>query len=185
MLQFFLRLDLADHLCHSAHGAEGAPCSGLEQCHDRQTDDGGGQHDAVKAKAVLCDPVRQPPGGVGPAPGHPERPEQLNCFRQGLGPGTHQIGLEHHIAEHGQEENEKAIPEPLGGHPPGCRLISGALAVAADLRQKLTPAAVAVAEGLVSANHRNAQRHQKIDHPQPGKENVEESQSEIEDCPDP
>jgi hypothetical protein len=90
--------------------------------------------------------------------------------------------LEDHIAKHGQEENQKTIPEPFGGKPFGCFYITGAFSA---LGKKLTPAAIPVAEGFIAADDGNEQRHQEVDHTQPGKENIEKSQSEVNDCPDP
>ena len=142
---------LANTLGHSPHGAEGAPCTGLVEHHDDEADEQRGQHQAVKAKAELGHPVRHRPGGVGPVPGHPEGPEQLNGLPQGRGPRRHQIGLEHHVAEHRQEKEQKGITEPLGGHPAGRGLAAGAFKVCPQLAEQLTPSAEVVAEKLVPA----------------------------------
>ena len=55
---------------------EGYSCPGLEQGHNNQANERRCPHAAVKSEAVLRDPVRHRPGGIGPAPGHPEHPEE-------------------------------------------------------------------------------------------------------------
>lgn len=180
-----LVLDFADGLGHGSHRAERAPCPGFVQRHDNQAYQGGGQHDAVETEAELGNPIGYRPGSISPAPGYPEQPEQFDRFLQRRCTGTHQIGLEYHIGEHNQEEDQEAIPKPLGRHPSGCGLVAEALAVATQLGKELTSAAEAVTESLIAANHSDEQRHQKIDHTQPSKQNVKESQREIEDRPDP
>ena len=49
--------------------------------------------------------------------------------------------LEHHIAEHRQEKEQKAVTEPLGGHPTGRGLAAGAFKVCPQLAEQLTPSA--------------------------------------------
>ena len=72
--------------------------------HDDEADEQRGQHQAIKAKAELRHPISDCTGCVSPAPWHTECPEQLNGLPQGRGPRRHQIGLEHHVAEHRQEK---------------------------------------------------------------------------------
>ena len=43
----------------------------------------------------------------------------------------------------------------------------------------------AFAEGFVSTDDGDKHGHKKIDHPQPGKQNIEEPEREVNDCPDP
>jgi hypothetical protein len=90
--------------------------------------------------------------------------------------------LENHIAKHGQEEYQKSIPEPLGGKKLRRFTITGAFAA---LGKKLTSSAVTVAESFVSTNDGNKQRHKKIYHTQPRKEDIKESKGEIQDRPNP
>ena len=87
-----------------------------------------------------------------------------------------------HLVSDGQEENEEAIPEPFGGKPFGGFCIAGAFSASG---QKLAPAAIAVAEGFVAADDGKEQRHQEIDHSQPGKQDIEKSQRKVKDRPDP
>ena len=101
---FFFCFDLADKLGHGAHGAEAAPGSGLEQHIYRQTDDGGGEHDAVEAEGVLGDPVGDGSCGVGPAPGNTEHPQELDGLPKALRTCGHQPGLEDRT---GQSESIK------------------------------------------------------------------------------
>ena len=56
------------------------------------------------------------------------------------------ICLEHHVAEHRQEKDQKAITEPLGGHPAGRGLAAGAFKVCPQLAEQLTPSAEVVAK---------------------------------------
>ena len=142
---------LANTLGHSPHGAESAPCTGLVEHHDDEADEQRGQHQAIKAEAELCHPIRHRPGGVSPAPRHTEGPEQLNGLPQGRSTGSDQIGLEHHVAEHRQEKDQKAITEPLGGHPAGRGLAAGAFKVRPQLAEQLTPSAEVVAKEFVPA----------------------------------
>ena len=76
---------------------------------------------------------------------------KLNGLPQGRGPRRHQIGLEHHVAEHGQEEDQKAVAEPLGGHPAGRGLAAGAFQVSSQLAEQLTTSAEVVAKEFVPA----------------------------------
>lgn len=62
---------------------------------------------------------------------------------------------------------------------------SGSTSSSPQLLQELTSAAVAVTKGLAAAKQGDKQRHKKVDHPQPGKKNVEKAKDEIYDCPDP
>ena len=64
--------DLADHLRHRSHRAETAPGTGLEEDVYHKADDGGGEHQAIKAEAKLCDPISNSTCGVSPTPGHTE-----------------------------------------------------------------------------------------------------------------
>ena len=182
LLQSFLCFDLADHLGHGTHGAEAAPGTGLEQEIHHKANDRRGEHQTIETKAELSDPIGNSTGGVCPIPGHAEHPQQLDGFFQIFRSGSHQIGLEDHIAEHGQEEHQETVPEPLGGDPSGRLLFQRTLTANAE---ELTSAAVTVAEGLVAAHNSDDQRHQKIDHAQPGKENVKKAEGEVKDRPDP
>ena len=176
---------LADPLGHGAHGAECTPGPGLEQGHDDQADQQGGQHQAVEPKAELSRPIRDQARRIGPAPGDPEGPEELDRLTEGGRAGAHQPGLEQHVPKHGQEEGQESVPEPLGVHPGGRGLVAGTLQAAAQLHAQLAPAAQVVAEPLVAAEDGEAQGRQKVDHPQPGEQDVEKSQGKIDDRPDP
>ena len=63
-----------------------------------------------------------------------------------LGSSIMRICLEHHVAEHRQEKDQKAITEPLGGHPAGRGLAAGAFKVCPQLAEQLTPSAEVVAK---------------------------------------
>ena len=82
---------------------------------------------------------------------HTECPEQLNGLPQGRSTSSDQIGLEHHVAEHRQEKEQKGITEPLGGHPAGRGLAAGAFKVCPQLAEQLTPSAEVVAKEFVPA----------------------------------
>ena len=56
-----------------------------------------------------------------------------------------------HVAEHRQEKDQKAVAEPLGGHPAGRGLAAGAFKVCPQLVEQLTPSAEVVAKEFVSA----------------------------------
>ena len=180
--ELLLCLDFTNHLGHCTHRTEAAPGSGFEQNIHRKPNDGGCQHQAVEAKAELGDPIRYSTRGVSPPPRNTKQPQQFDCFAQGIGSGRHQISLENHISEHTEKEHQKSIPEPLGRKPLGRRPVSRTLAA---FSEKLTSATVAVAKRFIAANDRDKQRHQEIDHTQPRKENVEKSQSKVDDGPDP
>ena len=94
-----LVFDFANHLGHGSHGAEAAPCAGLEENIYPEADDGGGEHQAVEAEAELGNPISNRAGGISPAPRHTEGPQQLDGFFQALCAPCNQIGLENHIAE--------------------------------------------------------------------------------------
>ena len=181
-LQFFFCLDPADHLGHGTHGAEAAPGSGFEQRIHHQANDGGGEHQAVETETELGDPIGHGTGGVSPAPGNPEHPQQFDGLPEAVCSGGYQISLENHVAEHAEEKHQKAIPEPFGRNPLGRFCIAGTFA--ADAKQ-LPSAAVAIAKSFVTAYDGNNQRHEEIDHAQPSKENIEKSQREVNDRPDP
>ena len=77
---------------------------------------------------------------------------------------------------------DRKIPEPLGSNPSGSWFIQRAFSA---LAQKLASTAVTVAESLVAADDGDKQRHKKIDHTQPRKENVKEAKREVNNCPNP
>ena len=176
---------LAHALGHGTHGAEGAPGSGPVEEHDNKADEEGGEHQAVKAEAELGHPVGDHTGGIGPAPGHPDGPEELDDLTQGGGSGKDKPGLEQHVAEHGQEEDQEAVPETLGGHPAGGRLPAGQLQPSAQQGEELSPSAQVVAEKLVSSKNGQGQGKEKVDHAQPGEQNVEEAQGKEQNGPEP
>src|SRR5699024_8821847 len=97
----------------------------------------------------------------------------------------HQISLEEHIPEHGHEKGQKAIPEPPGSQEPGRRFIPGAAPVSSQLLEQLAPAAIPVAEALVSPKSRQDQGEQEVYHSQPGKQDIKKSQGKVNDGPDP
>ena len=75
--------------------------------------------------------------------------KKANGLPQGRSTRSDQIGLEHHVAEHRQEKEQKAITEPLGGHPAGRGLAAGAFKVCPQLAEQLTPSAEVVAKVFV------------------------------------
>ena len=107
--------------------------------------------ETIKAEAELRHPISDCTGCISPAPRHTECPEQLNGLSQGRSTRSDQIGLEHHVAEHRQEKEQKAITEPLGGHPAGRGLAAGAFQVSSQLAEQLTPSAEVVAKEFVPA----------------------------------
>ena len=121
---FLLCLYLANGLGHSAHGAEAAPHAGFEQGVYRKTDDGGGEHKAIKTEAEICHPVCHGAGGIGPSPRHTKQPKQLYRLFKVTRARCHQPGLEYHTAKHGKEEHKECVSEPFGGYPFGGRLLS-------------------------------------------------------------
>ena len=160
-----------DRLCHRTHGAEYTPCSWLEQHHNDQTNERRGQHHTVKTKAELGCPVRNRARRICPVPGHTEGPEQFQGFAQTVCPRRYQIGLEEHIGKHRHKKYQESITEPFGRKEFRCRSVAGAFIT--DLLQELPSAAVTIAERLIPADEGEEKRHHKIDHPQPGKEDVE------------
>ena len=115
----------ADQLGHGAHGAEHAPGPGLEEHHDDEADEGGGEHDGVEPEGELGHPGDKEGAMIGPVPGHLEGPEQLDEFSDVTGPRPHQIGGEEHLKEHHKEKDEKPVPERLCTHPPGGGFVAG------------------------------------------------------------
>ncbi len=103
----------ANQLCHSPHRTESTPGPRLIEYHYNQPKQKRGQHQAVKAKAELCNPVRYKARRIGPAPRHAESPEKFDCFPQGRDARTDQPGLKQHIPEHGQEKGKEAISKPF------------------------------------------------------------------------
>ena len=150
-LCLFFVFQLANTLRHGSHRTKRTPCAGLVKHHNDQTQQQRGQHEAIKAKAELRHPVSDRTGCISPAPRHTECPEQLNGLPQGRSTSSDQIGLEHHVAEHRQEKEQKGITEPLGGHPAGRGLAAGAFKVCPQLAEQLTPSAEVVAKEFVPA----------------------------------
>ena len=107
--------------------------------------------ETIKAEAELRHPISDCTGCISPAPRHTECPEQLNGLPQGRSTGSDQIGLEHHIAEHRQEKDQKAVAEPLGAHPAGRWLAAGAFKVCPQLAEQLSPSSEVVAKEFVPA----------------------------------
>ena len=184
-LQFFLSLNLANSLSHSTHRAERTPGTGSEDKHKGKTDNGGSEHKAVEAEAELSHPISSSAGSVCPIPRNAESPQEFDCLSQTLCTGSNQIGLVDDVAEHSQEESKEAITEPLGAEELGRFNIAGTLHAAAKLVEKLTSAAVAVAESLAATDNGDEQRHKKIDHTQPSEKYVEKSKDKINNGPNP
>lgn len=184
-LKIFMVSDFADSLRHCAHWTEGAPGSRPEKDHDDQTDQGGGQHQTVKAEAELRDPVRNCTCSIRPAPGHAEGPEQSHCLPETAGAGCYQICLKHHISKHYQKENQESIPEPAGAQPGRSQSVPGTSAAGSQLCKKLSSAAEIIAEPFIASEYGYENRYKEVDHSQPGKKYVEESKCKIKDGPDP
>lgn len=175
----------ADQLGHGAHGAVDAPGAGTEEHHRHQTQHRGGEHHAVKAKGELCHPGGQNGPVIGPVPGQPEGPQQRHRLAQLPLPGKDQVSGEEHVDEHGQEEDQKAVPEHLGADPAGHRQTAAEPQAVAQQLQQLPPAAVAVAIALFLAENGHQQRDEKAQQPQPSEENVEKAQDQIGGGGDP
>lgn len=165
---------------HGAHGAEDAPGAGLEQDHDDETDEGGGQHHTVKAEGELGHPGGEDGAVIGPVPGDPEGPEQLDGSADRVGAGAHQIRHPKHLKEHGKEENQESVPEPLGANPAGRGMVAGQFPFFAQKGEELPPVAVTVAIELIAAENGDKQGETEENHANPGKEDVEEAQSEVD-----
>lgn len=176
---------LADPLGHGSHRTERTPGPRLIKYHNNEPNQQGGQHQAVKPEAELRRPVRNGTCCIGPAPGNPERPEQLDGFPQRIRARADQPCLKQHIPEHGQEKGQEAIAEPFGIHPGWRRPVPGAFQIPAQLHAQLAAPAQVVAEPFVAAENCQSQRQKKINHPQPREQDVEEAQNKIEHGPEP
>ena len=177
--------DFTNPLCHCPHRTKNAPCSRLIQNHHNQANQCGRQHQTVETKAELYHPIRYCTGQIRPIPGNPDCPEQFYHFPQRRRPCCYKLCLKLHIPKHCQEENQKSIPEPLWWHPARCTPVSGTLPFRSHFSQKLSSAAIPVTESFIPVEKRKHQWYTKINHPQPGKEDIEKSQNKIQDCPEP
>ena len=86
-------LQFTYELRHGSHGAVDAPAAGLEEDHGDETQNGGGQHDAVKAEGELGDAGRKESAVIGPVPGQLEGPQQRHRLPQVLDAGKDQISI--------------------------------------------------------------------------------------------
>jgi len=144
----------ANHLRHSTHRAKGTPGSRLEQRHYCQAKQHRGKHYAVKAKGILRNPRRRAADSVGPRPGNLKRPEQCHYLAQRLRLRCYKISLPQHVTEHSHKEAQKAEAEPFGDQKLRSSAVTRPLPIAAQLCQKQTASAIAVAEQLVAAKQR-------------------------------
>ena len=122
---------------------------------------------------------------VGPVPGQLEGPQQGDRLPQIPHTGEHQIGVPQHQKEHGEEKGEKSVSERLAFHPFGDVFPAGQPEAPAQQPKQLAPAAVAVAVALGPADHGDDEGDEEAQQAQPGKQNVEKSQQEVQERSDP
>lgn len=108
--------DLTDSLRHSSHRTEGAPGPWFVQRHNNQSNDGGSQHQTIKSKTELCDPVSNSSCRIGPTPWNLNCPEKFDYFFQRSGSCCYQISLKYYISKHNQKENKESITKSFGCH---------------------------------------------------------------------
>ena len=108
--------DLTDSLCHGSHRAEATPCPRFVQHHNNQSDNGGSQHQTIKSKTELCDPVGNSSCRIGPTPWNLNCPEKFDYFFQRSGSCCYQISLKYYISKHNQKENKESITKSFGCH---------------------------------------------------------------------
>ena len=104
--------DFTDRLGHGAHGAVHAPGAGLAQHHRNKAQQRGSQHHAVESEGELGNAGGKQRPVVGPVPGQTEGPQLGNHLGKFLDSGKYQVGIPQHDPKHGEEKDQKAIPEP-------------------------------------------------------------------------
>ena len=170
----------ADQLGHGAHRAVDAPATGLEEDHRHQAQHGGSEHDAVEAEGKLGHAGVEQRAVVGPLPGKLEGPQQGDDLLEILGAGKDQPGVPEHHEEHHKEKGQKAVAECLAFHPAGNIVFAGQPEPAAQQSKELAPAAIAVAVRFAARSDRDDQRQKETGQTQPGKQDVEKSQHQVE-----
>lgn len=88
---------------------------------------------------------------IGPVPGYPKGPEQLDKLPDIPGSRPNQIGGKEHLKEHEKEKDEKPIAEGFGAHPPGGGPVAGEPQTASQQTEKLPPVAVTVTVQLTAS----------------------------------
>ena len=145
---------LTNNLRHGSHGAVDAPGTGLPEQKGKNAQYGGSHHDAVKTKSELRHPGRYV-AAVSPMPGQFEHPEQGNGLFQVFHTAEYEPGCVQHVAEHEHEKEEETVTESFGTQPGRYIAPVGQAQPAAQQREQLTSAAVAVAIGFVPAGQRH------------------------------
>lgn len=87
-------LNLADALGHGSHRTEGTPSSGFVKNHFDKSDQRRGQHQTIKSKAKLRDPIRNHSCCIDPPPRNTDRPKQFDRFPKCIGTTRNQPGLD-------------------------------------------------------------------------------------------
>ena len=118
-------------------------------------------------------------------PRQPERPKQSDGLAQLLRAGKDQICAPEHLEEHQQKKAQKPVAERLAFHPPGNIGPPGEAEASTQQAEQLSPSTRAVAVALIPARKGDDQRDEKAEEAQPGKEDVEEAQHQIEERGDP
>lgn len=174
----------ADQLRHGTHGAIHAPGTGLPQQQGNNAQHRRRDHDAVKAKSELGGPGRCR-SAVSPMPGQFENPEQRHHLPQIFRAAIHQPRYVQHVAEHDHEKQQKTVTEKTGAKPARHMAPPGKPEPAAQQGKKLASAAIPVAIGFVPACQRQKQGDKKHTQPNPGKKDIKETQTEIDQFRNP
>lgn len=175
----------ANQLRHGAHGAVDAPGTGLEQNHGEKAQRGGGQHHAVKAEGELGHAGMDQGSVIRPVPRQLEGPQQCDHLAKVLDPRENQIGIPEHQEEHGEKEDQEAIPKSLAFHPVRNIPFPGQANAAAQQPEQLAPPAVAVTVPFVPADDGKQEWEDKADQANPGEQDMDKPQDEIDQGEDP
>lgn len=115
--------DLVDALGHGAYGAKYAPGTWLVEIHGHDADDGRRQHEAVKTKGKLDNPVRKT-SNFRSGPGHFEGPQKGNNSLQVRTSLKNKVSVENHAGEHNHEKYKETISEGLASEDFRSRSVS-------------------------------------------------------------
>lgn len=105
----------ADELRYRAHRAINAPGTRLEQQQRDDTENAGGQHDAVKSKSKLRDPWLRT-AAVSPVPWYVKSPQQADCLMKIDSMGKDQVGRNQHIDKHRCKKQQEAMISGMKKH---------------------------------------------------------------------
>jgi len=112
-------------------------------------------------------------------PWQPEGPQKRYCFAQFSNARKDKPGVPKHNNKHCQKECQKTVAKPSAFKKTGRILFAGEAEATAEQSEKLSPAAIAIAVRLASADNSYDQRCKETQKSKPGKQYIKKPEEQI------